>query len=306
MRLAWMLSVALGLPLYAYAEETVFEDSMLLSNGIIASSQAYQIKKMNCELAGLFSSGNMISKYMGLTLEAKSQGSGFYCAHSLEQNSLIIGINGTIEQTMLDGVIVRYETLNTNYQPFLALQLTPAFSFGVSQEIETGESKTILGRSSGSTHRLLLSGTWHEGPWEATLVYGDRYRDAINPGLDIPRSLGLAVRHQVSPLLTAGLIYTRLDQPGIAHGDESLTFEHNYSGVITSRVTDTLSVELSFTHTQASEGDKDSVDQTIGMMAQYAWDEEIKIAGFLGQLKGDSELWDTTIAAYGFSVSMTR
>jgi long-subunit fatty acid transport protein len=306
MRLTWMLSIALGLPLSAYAEEAVFEDSMLLGSGIIASSQAYQIKKLNCELAGLFSSGNMISKTMDLTMEAKSQGSSFHCGHSLEQNSLVLGVSGRIQQTMLDGLIVRYETLTTDYKPYLAFQLTSNFSLGISQEVKSGESKTMLGRISGSTHRLLLSGSWHEGPWEVTLVYGDRFRDTINPGLDIPRSLGLGVRHQVSPLLTAGFIYTRVDHPGIAYGELSLTFEHNYSAVITSRVTESVSVELSILHTQASDGDKDAVDQKLQMMGQYALNEEIKLGAFLGQMKGDSEAFDTTLAAYGFNVSMTR
>ncbi|MDQ3233247.1 MAG: hypothetical protein M3Q07_15630, partial [Pseudobdellovibrionaceae bacterium] len=69
-----LLLTLVGFPLNAFGQDQGFDDSILLSNTIIASSQSYQIKKLGCEFAGIFSRGNMESKNGQLTIEAKSEG----------------------------------------------------------------------------------------------------------------------------------------------------------------------------------------------------------------------------------------
>lgn len=245
MRSTWTLFALFGFPLHAFADAAIYEDSVLLSRMYVSASQSYQIQKQSCEFGGLFTHGNLVSKTIDMTLEAKSQGAGFHCGQSLDEHSLIIGIKGDIQQYTMDGVIVRFEDLSTAYEPYLAFQLSPVFSFGVSEEVEVTESKTISGNFSSSTHRLLLSGTFHDGPWEATLSYADRFRDSPFLGIDIPRSLGLVTRYQLSPLLTAGLIYTRTDYPGIASNGESKEMGQDFVGSIASRMTEDINIELS-------------------------------------------------------------
>lgn len=296
----------IGFPLNILADESAFEDSSLLSKMYISSSQSYLIKKQSCELVGIFSRGNLVSKTIDFTLEAKSQGGGFHCGQSLEQNSAVIGVKGDIQQSTMDGVIMRFEDLTSNYQPYIAFQLSPNFSFGVSEEIEHTESKTLTGNSSSSSHRLLLSGTWHEGPWETTLSYGDRYRDTMDSNVDIPRSLGLAVRHAFSPLLTAGLVYAKIDYPGIASGGESKAIGHEVAAVISSQVSDVVNVELSYMTEINTQGNDAAKSHIIGLLGQYKINSETKIGGFLNQFKGSDDALDISMSAFGFSVSMSR
>lgn len=306
MRSTWTVFALFGFPLHAFADAVPFEDSVLLSRMYVSASQSYQIQKQNCEIGGLFTHGNLVSKTIDMTLEAKSQGAGFHCGQSLDEHSLIIGIKGDIQQYTMDGVIVRFEDLTTSYEPYLAFQLTPVFSFGVSEEIEVTESKTISGNFSSSTHRLLLSGTFHDGPWEATLSYADRYRDSLIPGLDIPRSLGFVARYQVSPLLTAGFIYTRTDYPGIASNGESNEMGQDFVASIASRMTEDTNIELSYMRETNAEGKKDQTATIIGLTGEYKVAQGIKIGALLNQYKSTNNAFDISMTAFGVSLGLSR
>lgn len=305
MRSPWTLFALFGFPLHAFADAPAFEDSVLLSPMYVSASQSYQIRKQSCEVAGLFSRGNLISKTIELTLEAKSQGAGFHCGQSLDDNSLVVGIKGDIQQYTMDGVIVRFEDLTTSYEPYLAFQVTPSFSFGVSESVEATESKTISGNTSSSTRRLLLSGTYHEGPWEVTLSYADRYRSFI-PGLDIPRSLGLVTRYQVSPLLSAGFIYTRTDYPGIASNGQPREMGQDFVASIASRMTEDINIELSYMRETNPEGKKDETSNIIGLMGEYKLASGVKIGALLNQYKSTNDAIDISMTAFGVSVGMSR
>lgn len=306
MRSTWTFVILVGFPLHAFAEAPAFEDSVLLSPMYISASQSYQIRKQSCEVAGLFSHGNLVSKTIELTLEAKSQGGAFHCGQSLDENSLVIGIKGDIQQYTMDGVIVRFEDLTTSYEPYLAFQISPSFSFGVSEDIETTETKTNNENYSSSTHRLLLSGTWHDGPWEATLSYADRYRNSIIPGLDVPRSLGFVARYQFSPLLTTGFIYTRTDHPGVATNGESMEIGQDFVASIASRMTEELEIELSVMQQKNAEGDKNEKANIMGFMGTYRLGSGIKIGALLNQFKSANDAFDISMTAFGLSLTMSR
>lgn len=306
MRSTWTFVILVGFPLYAFAEAPAFEDSVLLSHMYVSASQSYQIRKQSCEVAGLFSHGNLISKTIELTLEAKSQGGGFHCGQSLDDSSLVIGVKGDIQQYTMDGVIVRFEDLTTNYEPYVAFQISPSFSFGVSEDMEITETKNNSGNYSSNTQRLLLSGTWHDGPWEATLSYADRYRNSVIPGLDIPRSLSVVARHQFSPLLTTGLIYTRTDYPGVASNGESLEMGQDFVASVASRMTEELEIELSFMQQANAEGKKDEKANIMGFMGRYSLGSGVKIGALLNQYKSTNDAFDISMTAFGLSLSMSR
>ncbi len=306
MRPISLLASLVLIPLPAFADDSVFQDSILFSSMHFSSSQSYQINKQNCEAASLFSRGNLVSKTIDLTLEGKSQGASFHCGQSLEQNSLVLGINAENQQTVLDGVIVRFEVLTTTYEPYLAFQLSPSFSLGVSEEVSHGEHKSLSGNASISTHRLIVSGTWHDGPWEATLSYADRYRDPMAPSADIPRSIAVSARHAFSPLLTAGIVYIKTDFPGIASGDEEVDVGHTFAGSVTSQVSEDFNVELSHMFEINSEGDDDAKASITGLVGQYRISSEVRINGFLNQYKGDDKAFDTSMSAFGVGVSLNR
>ncbi len=306
MRSIPLLASLILFPLPAFAEGPAFQDSILISTMHYASSQSYLIKKQSCEIASTFSRGNLVSKTIDLTLEGKSQGAAFHCGQSLEQNSLVIGIKAGIEQFVMDGVIVRFEDLTTQYEPYLAFQLSPSFSLGVSEEVSHGENKSLRGNASVSTHRLMVSGTWHEGPWEATLSYGDRYRNPIASSIDIPRSIGFSARHMFSPLLTAGIIYVKTDYPGVASGDDEADLEHTFAGVITSQLSEDFNIELSHMIVVNSEGDDDAKVSITGVAGQYNINSEVRINGFLNQYKGDDKAFDTSMSSFGVGFSLNR
>jgi hypothetical protein len=306
MRSIWTFVILIGFPLHAFAEVPAFEDSVLLSRMYVSASQSYQIKKQSCEVAGLFSRGNMVSKTIELTLEAKSQGGGFHCGQSLDDNSLLVGIKGDIQQYTMDGVIVRFEDLTTSYEPYLTFQVSPSFSFGVSEDIETTETKNNSGNFSSSTQRLLLSGTWHDGPWEATLSYADRYRNSLIPGLDLPRSTAVVARHQFSPLLTTGFIYTRTDYPGIASNGEFMEIGQNFVASVGSRMTEELEVELSFMKATNAEGSKDEKADIMGFMGTYRLGSGLKIGALLNQHKSTNDAFDISMTAFGLNLTMNR
>jgi hypothetical protein len=248
----------------------------------------------------------MVSKTIELNLEAKSQGAGFHCGQNLEQNSIVIGVVGKIQQSTMDSVIVRYEDLKTTYQPYVAFQLSSKFSLGVGQEVSNSERKNLNGNASVSTHRLMLSGTWHEGPWELTLAYADRYRDTMVSSADIPRSLALAARFSFSPLLTAGLIYSRIDYPGIASHAMSEEMEHDLAAALSSRLSDAMSVELSYITESNAGGEKGGASHIIGLLGQYKLDSETKLGGFVNQYKSIDNAFDTTMTAFGFNLTLSR
>lgn len=306
MRSTWTLIALFGFPLPAFADAVTFEDSALLSPLYVSASQSYQIKKQSCEVAGFFSRGNLISKTIDLTLEAKSQGAGFHCGQSLDDNALVVGIKGDIQQYTMDGVIVRFEDLTTNYQPYLAFQLSPVFSFGVSEETEVNESKNNSGNASSNTQRLLLSGTYHDGPWEATLSYTDRYRNTDAPNLDIPRSLSFVGRYQVSPLLSPGFIYRRTDYPGIATNGESMEIGQDIVASIASRMTEEINIELSYMRSMNTEGNKDESADIIGVVGEYKVGSGIKIGALLNQYKSTDDAFDISMTAFGVSLGMSR
>jgi hypothetical protein len=306
MRSTWTLFALFGFPLHAFADAVAFEDSVLLSPMFVSASQSYQIKKQSCEIGGLFTRGNLVSKTIDLTLEAKSQGAGFHCGQSLDENSLVIGIKGDIQQYTMDGVIMRFEDLTTNYEPYIAFQLSPVFSFSVSQEIEANESKNNSGNFSSNTQRLLLGGTWHEGPWEVTLSYADRYRDSENPGFDIPRSTTFVSRYQVSPLLSAGFIYSRTDYPGIASNGKSKEIGEDFVGSIASRMTDDINIELSYMLATNTEGNTDENAGIMALVGEYKLGSGVKIGASLNQYKSTNDAFDISMTAFGVSLGISR
>jgi hypothetical protein len=306
MRKSCLFFVLLGFPLPSLADAVNFDDSTLFSTLYFTSSQSYQIDRQRCELGAIFSRGNLNSKTIDMSLKANSQGGVFDCAQSLEQKSLIIGIRGRIEQTSMDGTMVRYENLSSQYAPYLAFQPFPELSFGISQDIESGEKKSHLGHNSYTSQRLLLSGTWHQGPCEATLAYADRFRDSMRPSSDLPRSLALSTRYQFSPLLTAGLIYTRTDYPGIASQGLALELGQDYAAAISTQITPELTIELSYRTESNPDGNADAESHNIGAMAQYKINDATKITGFLNQYRSQDKAFTTMMAAYGLGVSMSR
>jgi predicted porin len=306
MRKSCFSLVLLGFPLPSLADAANFDDSSLFSALYFTSAQSYQIHKQRCELGSVFSRGNLNSKTIDMSLQAHSQGGVFDCAQSLEQKALVIGVSGKIEQTAMDGDLVRYESLATNYAPYLAFQLSPTFSFGVSQAMESAEKKNHTGHHSSSSQRLLLSGTWHEGPWEATIAYADRFRDSTRPSSDLPRSLSFGARYEYSPLLTAGFIYTRTDYPGI--DTEGLSSEpgQGVAAALSTQLTPELKIELSYRTESNPDGNADGESHNIGVLGQYKINEEIKIVGFLNQFRSQDRAFTTMMAAYGLGLSLSR
>ncbi len=55
-----------------------------------------------------------------------------------------------------------------------------------------------------------------------------------------------------------------------------------------------------------AEGNDDATSNIMGLLGQYKVNTEVKITGFLNQLKGNDKAFDTSMSAFGLGVSLSR
>lgn len=302
----WRSLLFLGacFPLAAQAEESQFDD-LLLSESHFAPSQTYQYSKMHCELAGVLGRGNIEAKDFELMVEIRAQASQFACVHSFDSQAVVIGLAGSITQYTADGLIVRRESLTTASFPFIAFNLVSNFTFGAGLAYEGGEYKTQDGSYSADTKRLIVSGTFHQPDWEATLYYADRYRDTLVAEVDIPRETRLQARYSFLPEATFALISKRVDYPGIADGSAKV-IEKSTQLIATSRFMERYSAELFLQQIKGIDGDANGNGTRMGGMASILLNPDFKVSGSISTYSVDDKDYKYAVNTYEINLSLTR